>query len=95
MPFFAVTRERGPAWDPERPMREQDGWDRHAAFMDGLVDEGFIELGGPLGEDSQRFLLAIDADGEDQVHRRLAEDPWTPAGLLRIASVERWEIVLR
>ena len=29
-----------------RDMREQDGWDEHAKFMDGLVDEGFILLGG-------------------------------------------------
>jgi len=95
MPFFAVTRERGPAWDPERPLREQDGWDQHAAFMDGLVEEGFIELGGPLGDGSHRFLLAIDADSEDQLRERLAEDPWTPAEVLRIASVEPWEILLR
>ena len=95
MPFFAVTREQGPAWDPERPMREQDGWGDHAAFMDALVDEGFIELGGPLGDESRRFLLAIDADSEEQIRERLAQDPWTPADLLRIAAIERWEILLR
>jgi hypothetical protein len=48
--YYAVTRERGPNWDPARPMREQDGWDDHAAFMDALAEEGFVVLGGPLGE---------------------------------------------
>jgi hypothetical protein len=31
-------------------MREQDAWDEHAAFMEALVDDGFVVLGGPIGE---------------------------------------------
>ena len=49
MGLFAVTRERGGAWDVSRALREQDAWDEHAAFMDGLADSGFIVLGGPVG----------------------------------------------
>ena len=92
--LFAVVRERGPAWDASTPMREQDGWPAHADFMDGLVDEGFIVLGGPLGAGERRFLLVFDADGEESIRARLDEDPWTSAGTLRIASVEPWEILL-
>ena len=40
VPTFAVIRERGPAWDAERGMRKQDGWDDHAAFMDALASDG-------------------------------------------------------
>jgi hypothetical protein len=29
-------------------MREQEGWDEHARFMDALVDDGFVLLGGSL-----------------------------------------------
>jgi hypothetical protein len=47
MTYYAVTREPVERWDSSRPMREQDKWDEHAAFMDGLADEGFILLGGP------------------------------------------------
>ena len=47
MATFAVTMVHGPHWDRSRPIREQDGWDEHAAFMDGLVDDGLIILGGP------------------------------------------------
>jgi hypothetical protein len=47
MANFAVRLVHGPGWDPARPIRQQDGWDGHAAFMDGLVDDGFIILGGP------------------------------------------------
>jgi hypothetical protein len=46
VPYFAVTVEHGPAWDDSRPMRAQDEWDAHARYMDELVDEGSIVLGG-------------------------------------------------
>lgn len=93
MARYAVTRERGENWDASRAMRDQDQWDAHAAFMDGLVEDGFVILGGPLG-DGATFLLIIDAESERDIVARLADDPWTPTGLLRIARVEPWKILL-
>jgi uncharacterized protein YciI len=93
--YFAVTRERGPRWNPSVPMREQERWDDHAAFMDGLVDNGVIVLGGPIGGGDRRFLLIFDAESADAIEAGLEEDPWTPMGMLRIASIEPWEILLR
>jgi uncharacterized protein len=92
--YYAVVRERGSAWDGSRPMREQDGWDGHAAFMDALVDERVIVRGGPLGEGELRFLLIFDAPSEEAIRARLDEDPWTQAAMLRIASIESWEVLL-
>jgi uncharacterized protein YciI len=66
-------------------MREQEKWDKHAVFMNALVDEGFIVLGGPLG-DWVKILLIIDAESEQEIEARLADDPWTPIGLLRTAT---------
>jgi uncharacterized protein YciI len=91
--YYAVTRERGENWDARLSMRQQAKWDEHAAFMDALVDDGFVILGGPLG-DRGKILLIIDAESEQEIDARLADDPWTPMGLLRIAKVERWEILL-
>ena len=93
MRYSVVTRVPGPSWDGSRPMREQDGWDDHARFMDGLVEDGFIVLGGPLG-DGTRFMHVVSAPTVDEVEARFADDPWTHAGLLTIASVEPWEILL-
>lgn len=76
-------------------MREQERWDDHAAFMDGLVDDGIIVLGGPIGDGDRRFLLIFDADSGDAIEARLAEDPWTPMELLQIVEIEPWEILLR
>jgi uncharacterized protein YciI len=74
-------------------MREQAGWDEHALFMDGLVDTGFILLGGPL-EGERDTLHIVEAESEDAIRRRLAEDPWAQNGMLTPASIERWTIVL-
>jgi uncharacterized protein YciI len=90
---YVVTREPGPAWDASVGMREQERWDEHAAFMDGLVDDGFIVLGGPLG-DGTKFLHIVDAESEQAIETRLADDPWAPMGLLRTAAIEPWEILL-
>lgn len=91
--YYAVTRERGPSWDASLAMHEQAKWAEHAVFMDGLAEEGFVVLGGPLG-DGVKILLIIDAESEQEIDARLADDPWTHMGLLRIAKIEPWEIRL-
>jgi uncharacterized protein YciI len=93
MARYAVVRARGPAWDAARPMRAQDAWDEHAAFMNDLAASGFIVLGGPLG-DGERILLVIEAENEESVRHRLAADPWSATGRLLIESVEPWAILL-
>ena len=93
MAYFVVIREPGPSWDRSRPMRDQDGWDAHASFMDGLAAARFVVLGGPVG-DRMRFLFIMDAESEAQIKARLADDPWTQSEQLRIASIEPWEILL-
>ena len=90
---FALIEVSGPRWDPSRQRREQDGWDGHAAFMDGLVDDGFVLLGGPIG-DGDRVMLVVDAAGEDDIRARLAADPWIEDETLRIESIEPWTIWL-
>src|SRR5947208_14250316 len=87
--YYAVTRERGENWDARLSMRQQEQWDEHAAFMNALADEGFVVLGGPLGH-GEKILLIIEAESEQEIAAGLADDPWTPLGLLRIAKVEHW-----
>ena len=93
--YYLVTRAWGPAWDATRTRRGQDGWDAHASFMDALADEGFVVLGGPVGEiDTGRAVLVVRAESEEAVRDRLARDPW-PEELLTIESIERWSLWLR
>jgi hypothetical protein len=93
MAVFLVTERNGPAWDPARARREQAGWDEHGAFMDRLLADGFVILGGPLG-DGERALLAVEAADPDEVRARLAPDPWLRDGVLRIDRIEPWTIWL-
>ena len=91
--LWAVRRRRGGPWDWSRDMREQDGWEEHAAFMDGLVDDGFIILGGPVG-DGRQTLHAVQADDENEVAARLKADPWAAMGLLEIGEIRPWALWL-
>ncbi len=93
MTYFAVVRERGPAWDWSVPMPEQDSWQEHAAFMNTLVADGFVLAGGPL-EDGARILLIVHAESEAGIRARLAADPWSPMELLSVATVDRWHVLL-
>jgi uncharacterized protein YciI len=90
--MFVVLRRTGPRWDPSRPLEEQSDWPAHASFMDGLVDEGFVVLGGPLA-DEERVVLAVEADSEESVRATLARDPWSETHL-RIDTIDPWTIRL-
>ena len=90
--FHVILRRSGPEWDPGKPMEEQSRWDAHAAFMDDLVDRGFIVLGGPLS-DEVRVVHAVEADSEDAIRAALATDPWSESHLL-IDSIDPWTIRL-
>jgi uncharacterized protein len=93
--YYLVRNARGPDWDHSRRRRDQEGWDEHAAFMDALVEEGVIVLGGPVGEgDGEDTLLVVDVESEAAIRARLADDPWAN-GVLTIKSVEPWSVWLR
>ncbi len=61
--------------------------------MNALAGDGFIVLGGPLG-DGERTLLIVEAPSPDEVRRLLEPDPWTAMNLLRIDSITPWHILL-
>jgi len=90
--FLVIVRRSGPEWKASRPLEEQSGWDAHAAFMDGLVDEGFIILGGPLA-DEERVAHVVDAESEEAIRATLARDPWSRTHLV-VDTVDPWTIRL-
>lgn len=91
--LYVVRVERGGPWDWSRGMREQDGWDEHAHFMNGLVAAGLIVLGGPLDGDREA-LHVVKTSSEQELRARFAEDNWAKNGMLTVTSVERWTILL-
>jgi hypothetical protein len=90
--FHVVVHRSGPEWNPSRPTEEQSDWPSHASFMNGLVDAGFIVLGGPLA-DEFRVVHAVEAESEEAVRTTLSRDPWSETHL-RVDKVEPWTIRL-
>ena len=93
MALFAVIRTRGAAWEPAKTMRSQRQWSEHASFMDHLAADGFVVLGGPLG-DGPDVLLAISATDEGEVRFVLQQDPWSKSEILILKSIQPWTILL-
>jgi uncharacterized protein YciI len=90
--FHVVIHRTGPDYDRALPLEQQSGWDEHAAFMDGLVDTGFLVLGGPLG-DEHRVVHVVEAASADEVRETLARDPWSGTHLV-VDSVDAWTLRL-
>lgn len=67
--FLAIS-SAGPNRDRSKGTREQPFWNEHAAFIDQLVVEGFILMGGPL-VDEGGSLLIFNAQDEDEVRAKL------------------------
>jgi uncharacterized protein YciI len=94
MSAFVVIREAGPAW-AEGGIATQPALSDHGAFMRALTAEHVVLVAGPLAGTEQgriRAMLIVNADDEADIHRRLADDPWTISGQLRTATVETWNL---
>jgi hypothetical protein len=90
--FLVVLRRSGPDYDLSKPLEEQLGWDDHAAYMDHLVEDGVMVLGGPLS-DEVRTAHAVKAGSEEEVRAIFGRDPWSGSHLV-IDSVDAWTIRL-
>ena len=91
---FVVISSAGPKRDLSKGTREQPLWDEHAAFIDQLVAEGFILMGGPLVDEDGCRVLIVNADDENEVREKLKNDPWMKHGILKLESVKRWQIFI-
>ena len=88
--FLVFISRSGPEYDPSLPMQRQSLWAEHAAYVDGLVDDGVFVMGGPLS-DNHRVVVVVDADSEDDVRAALARDPWRDTHL-HVDAIEAWSI---
>ena len=91
--MFVIISSAGPNRDPSKDTRQQPLWDEHAAFIDQLVADGFILMGGPFVDEGGAMLI-VNADDENEVRQKLKRDPWIEHGILKLESVKRWEIFI-
>lgn len=90
---FIVLSRAGAHRDLGKGAREQAYWDEHGAFVDALVEEGFILLGGPL-TDEGGAMLVVRAESESHVRAKVAPDPWYAHGILELVRITRWDIFI-
>jgi uncharacterized protein YciI len=94
---FVVISSAGPNRDLSKSTREQPFWDEHAAFIDKLVEEGFILMGGPLVDEGgmpHGALLIVNAEDDNEVREKLKDDPWFEHGILKQEGIKRWQIFI-
>jgi uncharacterized protein len=90
---FVMITSPGPNRDLSKGTREQPFWQEHAEFIDRLVAEGFIWMGGPLVDEGGSLLFFHAAD-ENEVREKMKNDPWLKQGILKPESIKRWEIFI-
>jgi uncharacterized protein YciI len=90
---FLLLSTAGANRDLSKGTREQRYWGEHAAFIDKLVGEGFILLGGPLVDEGGGVLVVYGAD-EQEVREKMKNDPWYQHGILSLVSIKRWDIYI-
>jgi uncharacterized protein YciI len=88
---FLAFSSAGPNRDFSKDTRRQPFWDEHATFIDQLVADGFILMGGPF-VDECGSLLIVNAENESEVREKLKNDPWFMHGILKLESIKRWQI---
>ena len=94
---FIIISSIGPNRDQSKGTREQPFWDEHAAFIDQLVEERFILMGGPLIDEHEMphgALLIVSAEDENEARNKLKNDPWFEKGILKLERIERWQIFI-
>jgi uncharacterized protein YciI len=96
MSLYCVIREAGPGF-LDGGIAAQPDVAEHAAFMSALAEQGMVLFAGPLaGSETGRLraLLIMRATGEDEIGRRIDDDPWTRTDRLVITSIEPWNVIV-
>lgn len=88
--LFLVYQEHAGRWDWSKQLREQALFDEHAQFIDGLVEDGVLVLGGPI--DEKDVLLVVDASTVEEAQAHFATDPWIENGMVTITAIRPWQI---
>ncbi len=88
MPLFAVTLTFTD--DEERRLRVRP---THREYLKKLLDDGKLHESGPFVDDTGALLI-YDAADLAEVQELLANDPYTPNGIVAGASIHEWNRVM-
>ena len=84
---------RGSAWNSNKPVRQQELWEEHAAFMDAMFEAGVIILAGPFADESGSMIIMYSESAE-AARSVFLGDPWSQHNILAPRDVKEWTIFL-
>jgi uncharacterized protein YciI len=85
-----VRWRAGPAWTTGAP-EDQDGWDEHAEFIDGLIDRGIFVMGGPYVDNSGSHTL-LEGVSVEKARELVLQDPFVANGVFELEDVREWNV---
>ena len=90
MPIFAVTY-----WYSDDVATRDALRTEHRDYLRGLADQGLLLVSGPFGPaEPAGALLLFRTDDRAHVDALIAEDPFTPSGVIADATIAEWEPVI-
>jgi uncharacterized protein YciI len=92
-PYFVLLHAPGRTWDAGKSFADQDGIERHVAYMKTFRDNGQLLLGGPFLDNSGGMMI-FDVPTLDEARAIALADPTVAAGLL-VVTVKPWLAALR
>lgn len=85
-----VRFRAGPTWDGGPP-QEQPDWDAHEAFVDQLVANGTIVMGGPFSDCTGAMLL-LEGVSPEEARRIVDHDPFVKNEVFVLDDIREWTI---
>jgi uncharacterized protein len=90
---FAIFFTPGTAWIAGKTSREQPYWTEHAAFMDALLEDGIVIMGGPFADYSS-IMVILAASDEGEARDLFRRDPFVVQRIFHLSSVHEWLVFL-
>jgi uncharacterized protein len=90
---FVIFFTPGIAWIAGKTSREQPYWTEHAAFMDALLEDGIVIMGGPFADYSS-IMIVLEAFDEGEVRDLFKRDPFVVQEIFRFSSAHEWLVFL-
>ena len=90
MTIFAVTYRYSDDVSTRDALRAE-----HRDYLRGLAEQGLLLVSGPFGPtDPAGALLLFRAEDRAHVDRLVADDPFTPSGVIAATETREWEPVI-
>ena len=90
---FVIFFTPGTAWIAGKTSREQPYWTEHAAFMDALLEDGIVIMGGPFADYSS-IMVIFAASDEGEARDLFKRDPFVVQRIFHLISVHEWLVFL-